>query len=239
MNIANTEKQQWETQALESFMEIVKAPYGDFGNIGRLANSLNDTYSFQLMVEFLSRTSQGKQAFQERPLLGQVDLQQLHQLPENTLGYIYADRMLRNGLAPLQPSELPNDDHSFLSYHITETHDLWHVVTGCDIQMAGEIELEAFYVAQLGASRFWLALLSKNLLKAAVQDIELSGQYMDASAQGWMRGKQAKPLFGIKWNTLWEVPLEQLCAQLNLNQPIGETVGLPPVGETVAVAQVG
>lgn len=49
---------------------------------------------------------------------------------------------------------------------------------------------------------------------------------MDASAQGWMRGKQAKPLFGIKWNTLWDVPLEQLRTQLNLNQAIGETLAL-------------
>jgi ubiquinone biosynthesis protein Coq4 len=53
---------------------------------------------------------------------------------------------------------------------------------------------------------------------------------MDALARGWMRGQQAKLLFGIKWNTLWEVPLEQLRTQLNLNQPIGKTLALAEVG---------
>lgn len=217
MSLVNSEKQQWEAQLLTDFIEIVKAPYGDFASIGRLSSSTSDTYSFQLMTEFLSRHPQGKQAFQERPCLGKVDLQQLHQLPENTLGYVYAEMLLKNEFAPLQGNEIFDNDHSFLIGHIRETHDLWHIVTGCDTSMAGEIELEAFYVAQLCASRFWLALLSKNLLKAALEDIEMCSEYMDALAQGWVRGKQAKPLFGIQWNTLWEVPLEQLRTQLNLN----------------------
>jgi ubiquinone biosynthesis protein Coq4 len=39
--------------------------------------------------------------------------------------------MIRKGLTPLQASEV-NGDYQFLAAHITETHDLWHVVTGCD-----------------------------------------------------------------------------------------------------------
>lgn len=62
-----------------------------------------------------------------------------------------------------------------------------------------------------------MALLSKNLLKAALEDIELSGEYMNALVEGWLMGKQAKPLFGIQWNILWETPLETLRTQLNLN----------------------
>ncbi|WP_322112029.1 Coq4 family protein [Aerosakkonema funiforme] len=77
-------------------------------------------------------------------------------------------------------SNIPNDDRSFLMWHITETHDIWHVVTGSNTNITGEIELEAFYVAQLIASRFWLALLCKNLFKAALQNVEVSHQYMDA-----------------------------------------------------------
>lgn len=217
MNLVNSEQQQWEMQALESFMAMVKAPDGDIESVRHLSNSLSDTYSFRLMVEFLSRHPQGRQAFQERPCIGHVNLQQLNQLPEYTFGYAYANHMLGNGLTPLQADQLPHDDHSFLMWHLAETHDIWHVITGCDTNILGEIELQAFSAAQFSASRLWLALLSKNLLKAAVHNIEISGQYMDALTQGWVRGKQAKPLFGIKWNTLWEMPLEQLRTQLNLN----------------------
>lgn len=215
-------KRQWEQLVFAyRFMQIVKAPDGDMGSVWRLAKASNDAYSLRLLVEFLSRYPQGRLAFQERPRLGKVDLQQLHQLPKNTLGYLYADHMIKNGLTPLRAG---NADHeyAFLAAHITETHDIWHVVTGCDTNITGEIQLEAFYVAQMYASRFWMALLAKNLLKAALFHVELSAQYLDALAQGWIMGKQALPLFGIQWNTLWETPLEDIRASLNIRSHVSQ-----------------
>lgn len=219
MDTVATVKQEWQTQALEIFMQLVGAPDGDLGKVGRLSNTINDDYSLKLMVEFLSRTTQGRRAFQERPRLGKVALQELHQLPENTLGYAYSHHMIENNLTPFQLGET-EDDYSFLLVHIVETHDIWHALTGCDTEIIGEIELQAFYAAQHYASRFWLALLAKNLLKAAIDDIEVGEQYMDALTGGWLRGKQARPLFGIDWKALWETPLENLRTEFNLNRPM-------------------
>ena len=39
---------------------------------------------------------------------------------------------------------------------------------------------------------------------------------MEALTKGWMMGKKAKPLFGIDWNTLWETPIDELRASLNI-----------------------
>jgi ubiquinone biosynthesis protein Coq4 len=121
----------------------------------------------------------------------------------------------------LQPFKLKQaeNDYQFFRAHIGETHDLWHIVTGCDTSILGEIQLEAFYVSQLYASRFWLALLAKNLLKAVIYDVELSTPYMDALAKGWVMAKQAKPLFGIDWKLLWEEPLADLRTSLNIHLP--------------------
>ncbi len=215
MQTLTDEEQQWQYEAFESFFNMVKAPDGDFDAIERLSSTFNDAESLKLMIEFVSRHQQGKQAFLERPRLGNVVLPQLLTLPENTLGYVYADHMMRNGLTPLQAS-LVDSNYQFFLAHIRETHDLWHVVTGCDTSIIGEIQLEAFYVAQLYASRFWLALLAKNLLKAAVYDIEVAGKYIDAITQGWTMAQRAKPLFGIRWNTLWETPLKDVRTNLNI-----------------------
>ncbi|MDJ0568828.1 MAG: Coq4 family protein [Pleurocapsa sp. MO_192.B19] len=208
-------EQQWQDKAFESFFNMVKAPDGDFEAIAQLSSTLNDAKSLKLMIEFVSRHQQGKQAFLERPRLGNVILPQLISLPQNTLGYIYANHMMRNGLTPLQAS-IVDSDYQFFLAHIRETHDLWHVVTGFDTSIIGEIQLEAFYVAQLYASRFWSALLAKNLLKALVYDIETTGEYIDAITQGWTMAQKAKPLFGIQWNTLWETPLQVVRTSLNI-----------------------
>lgn len=207
--------QAWQNGVIESIIDMVRSPDGDFASIGKLSNAVSDPHSLQKVVEFLSSTPQGKRAFQKRPRLGDVDLQKLYRLPGNTLGYAYAKHMFENSLKPLQTRQAEND-YQFLGAHITETHDIWHIVTGCDPNILGEIQLEAFYVAQLYATRFWLALLAKNLVKAVVYDIEVSTQYMDAIAKGWLMAKQAKPLFGIEWNQLWDKPLEKVRASLNI-----------------------
>jgi ubiquinone biosynthesis protein COQ4 len=213
--VSDNTKQQWEQSLLSSFLDMVHASDGDFAVLDRLAEASYDSEIFQLMINRISCHPQGKKAFASRFSLGAIDLEKLRNLPDNTLGHIYAEHMLHNQLKPLQakPAE---SDHHFLGAHITETHDIWHVVTGSKTDILGEIQLEAFYVAQLELSRFWLALLTKNLLKSLVYDIESSTQYMEALTKGWMMGKQAEPLFGIDWNTLWESPIEQVRTSLNI-----------------------
>lgn len=151
--MVETTHQSQETAILESFLELVKAPYGDFVAIGRLSHALNDPSTLQRIVSFLSLTPQGKQAFLDRPRLGKIDLQQLYQLPNQTLGYAYAKHMIKNGFTPPSVNEIANDPVVFLGAHIGETHDIWHVVTGCDADKPGEVQLEAFYTAQLAACR--------------------------------------------------------------------------------------
>ena len=211
-----TVNQPQETAILESFLELVKSPYGDFAAIGKLSHVLNNPATLQKIVAFLSLTPEGKQAFVDRPLLGKIDLDQLYQLPNHTLGYVYASHMIRNELTPPPVKEVANDPFIFLGVHLGETHDIWHVVTGCDTDKPGEVKLEAFYTAQLVPDRLFLALLAKNLLKTAMYEVELCEQIMDGLTQGWMMGKRTKPLFGIEWNKLWETPLKDLQTSLKI-----------------------
>ena len=124
--------------------------------------------------------------------------------------------MIRNGFAPPIVQEITNDPFVFLSTHLSETHDIWHVVTGCDTDKPGEVQLEAFYTAQFEPDRLFLALIAKNLLKTAMYEVELCNEIMDGLTQGWMMGKRAKPLFGIQWNSLWKTPLEELRSSLQI-----------------------
>jgi ubiquinone biosynthesis protein COQ4 len=211
-----TINQSQEAEILESFLEVLKSPYGNFAAIGKLSLALNDPATLQKNVAFLSQTPQGKQAFVDRPLLGKIDLQQLHQLPKHTLGYAYAAHMIGNGFTPPIVKEITNDPGVYLSTHIGETHDIWHVVTGFDTDKPGEVQLEAFYTAQLEPDRLFLALIAKNLLKTAMYEVELCEQIMDGLTQGWKMGKRAKPLFGIQWNRLWETSLEDLRVSLQI-----------------------
>jgi ubiquinone biosynthesis protein Coq4 len=224
MSSLNSANQQWQMLVFERFMEILQTPYGNFPAIWNLANAINDAESLKQIGELLSHHPTAKYAFHNRLLLGTIDVQQLHSLPKDTLGYAYAEHMLSNGFSPIQLPAIEHD-YDYLMVHLTETHDIWHVVINADTSMAGEIQLQAFVAAQLQISRFSLAMLAKNLLKTAVEDLDLAEQHMDALTTGWLMGKQAEPLFGIQWNTLWEKPLAQLQTQWNILLDIPTTLG--------------
>lgn len=210
-------QKQWHTWRLGyRFIKLVQAPYGDFAGIGKLVEVTSDRHNLQQIVEFLAQDPSCQQALETRPLLGKIDLAQLHQLPPETLGYRYADHMLRNGFTPPPPGNQADNAYIFVGQHLGETHDIWHIVTGCDTDVAGEIKLQAFYIAQIYPSKFWMALLAKNILKTALEAAEDSHEHMEALVQGRALGKQAKPLFGIEWNQLWETPLSTLQAQLSI-----------------------
>ncbi|WP_309739181.1 Coq4 family protein [Chamaesiphon sp. OTE_20_metabat_361] len=200
---------------LASVLGMVETGDGDFGAIEHLAFASSDPESVDLTIERLSLHPQAKKAFASRTPLAPIDLAKLQQLPTNTLGYCYAAHMLDNHLKPLQ-SPPAATERQFLGTHITETHDLWHTVTGSKTDIYGEIQLEAFYVAQLEVSKFWLALLTKNLLKSLLYDLDAATSYMEAITNGWTMGKTARSLFGVDWDALWEKPIDEVRANLNI-----------------------
>jgi ubiquinone biosynthesis protein COQ4 len=125
--------------------------------------------------------------------------------------------MIHDRLTPIRSDLQLQSDLEFLNVHITETHDLWHIVTGTHTDILGEVQLEAFYIAQLKMSRFWLALITKNLLKSLLYDIEIADRYLEIITKGWMMGHQAQPLFGVNWHNLWETPIEEVRASLKVS----------------------
>ena len=62
-----------QDKVIESIINLVKADYGDFDYIGKMANAVSDSDSLQKMIDFLSITPQDKQAFQKRPMLGDIN----------------------------------------------------------------------------------------------------------------------------------------------------------------------
>jgi ubiquinone biosynthesis protein COQ4 len=205
----------WQESLLSSFVAIAEAKDGDFEAIDRLMAASGDRKSLYLTIQHLSQYPHSQQALAHRRPLGAVDLAALHELPTHTLGYHYAHHMLSNQLKHLE-TPLAVDEYEYIDTHMRETHDIWHVVTGSPINMLGEIQLQAFCAGQLQLSRFWMALLTKNLLKSLIHDIEVADSYMNALTNGWLMGKTAQPLFGVNWTALWERPIAEVRASLDI-----------------------
>ena len=144
-----------------------------------------------------------------------IDLASLAALPKGTLGQAYAHFLTSRGLTPeifdAPPEEIIDPRIQYIVQRIRQTHDLWHVVTGCNTDPAGEVALQAFTFAQLGAPST-LILAVAGTLRGTREKPSLPRDVLAA----YRTGRHASKLATFPWEDHWARPLVEVRAMLGL-----------------------
>jgi ubiquinone biosynthesis protein COQ4 len=144
-----------------------------------------------------------------------VDLDALAALSEGTLGHTYAKFLRSRGLTPDvfdgPPAGVTDPRLSYVIQRMRQTHDLWHVVTGCNTDPAGEIALQAFTFAQIRAPGN--ALLAAAGMLRGVR--EKPGIVRDVITL-YRTGARARRLPSFAWEDHWATPLSEVRTMLGL-----------------------
>jgi ubiquinone biosynthesis protein COQ4 len=98
-----------------------------------------------------------------------------------------------------------------------QTHDLHHVLTGCDATPFGELTLQAFQLAQqdFPYSAMWIAVITGHM---ALVDPHMIKPAMDAITNGWAMGRNARSIQFVKFEQMLDQPLAELQTQYGLAQ---------------------
>lgn len=217
-------------RATRGFLRLVRDP-SKLDEVFAILDSLESGKSGKEIGEAFASNPRYAEALRRRARIGRIDLAALSALPLGTLGRTFADEMKARALDPAA-IQLRDDDGSVEGYvfaHLRETHDVWHTATGFDVDVAGELGLQAFYLSQFPAklSMIILALGLLNTFFYAEGDYQ---RRMDAIARGWEIGRHAN-IFGFDWAAHWATPLEEVRAK------IGLTLDVPPTrGDATFVA---
>jgi ubiquinone biosynthesis protein Coq4 len=190
------------------------------GEVFKFAETLRDPKLYEEGVAWHQKLPGGAKALLERPRLGKLDRAALAALPPGTLGREFAHFLTKNGLNPEDIPTVPaRDAGEFIFAHYYETHDLWHVLTGFTTDKAGELGLQAFYLGQGGPARLSAMILSAGFLELLVGKDQFDDREarLHEVARGYVMGKRAKPLFGVRWNELWSVPVKDLRARFEID----------------------
>lgn len=175
----------------------------------------------EAVAHLRSRTGPAE-ALDARRRFPPVVLGVLEQLPEGTLGRVFANHCRREGIDP-NLVQIPADDEvGWFLDHLYKTHDIWHVLTGWGTDVPGEVGVAGFYCGQLGSPPFFSYNLALILLNVTWRRGDV-GQIFEAFSVGLQSGKRAGPLFGTPWDELWETPIAELRERFDL-APL-ETVG--------------
>jgi ubiquinone biosynthesis protein Coq4 len=180
---------------------------------------------WNVVVDALAADPRTAGALAERREFGPLDLDALAELPEGSLGNAFARHCRARNLNP-NLVDIPGDSAvDWLLRHLYGTHDLWHVATGWGNDEPGEIGLGGFYIAQVPAP-FFPFILGLILFNTALFAPGRLHERMDALTAGYRLGRRAEPLFGLDWESLWPLPLEEVRRRLGLEdaQIVGEGV---------------
>jgi len=206
--------------------------------VGTLTDALLDTASYSLAAEHLRRDPGCAALLDARWLPGQHNIERLADLPQGSLGAAYAAAVTRLGYDPdLHAGMEASSEAAYVEIRLSQTHDLWHVLTGFDTSLLGEIGLQAFHLGQfpypLGAMLTAQALQSITLF-----DAEQLPALVQAIHTGLRMGQQARPLFAQRWEEGWEKPLQQWRQELNLT-PLQEWAAAETPPALLAAMGVG
>jgi len=188
----------------ETDQVLVFSTYANAGsNTERLETFFNDPRGMRLFSE--------KRAIDSHT----VDLDKLYALPSGTLGHAYASFMKRHGLTPDVFDGAPQDIHdprrAYVMQRMRQTHDLWHVVTNCETDPAGEVALQAFTWAQVNAPSAGI-LAALGMLKTLRHDRRILKDVADLIRLG----RAAERLVVFPWEDHWATELTEVRRLLKL-----------------------
>lgn len=203
-------------RAVLAFLQLARDP-NKLEKVFTILDKLENGESGEKIASSFANDPRFRDVFVKRPRLGKLDFDAMLKLPVGSLGHSFASDMRMRGLDPAAVQQRADDGSNggYVFAHLRETHDLWHTVTGFDVDVAGELGLQAFYMTQFEA-RLSMLLLSMGLLNTALYATEDYQRRMDAISLGWNLGRRTEPFFGVDWASQWERPLRDVRVSLGL-----------------------
>jgi len=197
-------------------LNILVRDHGRLDQVLVFAQAVNAKAIARAANQFGS-TPEGAALFREMPRIDRehVDFDALRKLPDGTLGREYTRFLDANNIGPEPFEKLPPDVEdqraAFIMLRMRQTHDLWHVLTGYEPDVRGEVLLQCFTYAQVGApSAFLLSFFG------SLRWRKLTGKHHIQNLRtAYRRGKRAMPLAMFRWENEWATPVSELRARLD------------------------
>src|SRR5438876_7065928 len=102
-----------------SFWQLSQDP-NKLERVFAIADAGENPKIFEEVAGHVGRHPRGARALAEGPRVGEIDLDALAKLPEGTLGRVFADHMIGNGLDPkaIPVPEFPPGDLRYIKAHL-------------------------------------------------------------------------------------------------------------------------
>lgn len=167
---------------------------------------------------------EGRRLLRERPALLEImrDRERLAAMPEGSLGRAYLAFCEREGLTPgglvdasdVEQRALLDEDRRYIADRMRDSHDLYHLVTGCRTDLAGELGVLAFTTAQTGSLGTGFLVAAGYLHSFGLPERGGPGRRM--AREMFARGLRAEWFPTADWEALLLRPIDEVRVALGI-----------------------
>lgn len=165
------------------------------------------------LVRRLQSTETGRRLLAEKPRITPQSIAHLSSLPPHTLGGAYHSFLTSHHYSPSSRPVVRyvggSEDEAWVVQRYREVHDVWHVMTGCDVSVVGELCQKVWEWRQTGLQGTGMAALG-GALRVGAAGGEERRKWREGVAWGWRAGGEAEFMLGVEWERHWEEGLDEL-----------------------------
>jgi ubiquinone biosynthesis protein COQ4 len=194
-------------QSLQILKDDAGNPY-----YARLLHLSFDEDTYARLAKTMRQNPEGRRILDEKRTIpgDDMDFEALARLPEGTLGHEFAHYFQDKGIEPFSFEFPLENDADFLNKRYRETHDIHHIITGYGIDEIGEIELQAFYVGNLGLRHAALIVFFSIPFEIKRSGLRGLGKHVRRLRAAYRRGKDSRQLLNVSFDELWDRPVAEL-----------------------------
>ncbi len=157
-----------------------------------------------------------KEAWDEKWIPATPSLEELAGYPLGSLGRAYFEHLEKNHLKiNFFPAMKPTRVIDYLSYRLYHAHDLWHVLLGYPVTPQGEIEVQAFTLAQI-KSPTSVMLMTGGFLNLLDKNPNLTPGIFESAVAAYHRGAASNFLLGLRLEEMLGESIERVSNKAGL-----------------------
>ena len=171
-------------------------------------------------LEYVKSFPELAQLIEERYTGPTINLETLLKLPSDSLGYLFAFKMkainldIEYFIKDRSNVTKVDEEIAYLRLLMRKTHDIWHLVTGFDVTLGGELGVKGFELAQYHSPLSVFAVVI--VLLTAINNAKEMNSRIEQFIRGYHMGLKSKLLLAEKWEERWEQPLTEVRSELNI-----------------------
>jgi ubiquinone biosynthesis protein Coq4 len=166
----------------------------------------------------MMESDEGRAILEDKPIINShsVDYERLENLPQNTMGYKYAQFMKSQGISSdtRKPVKFVDDVQlAYIMQRYRETHDLVHSLLDMKTNMLGEVTIKWVEALQTDLPMCWSGAIFGAIRLAPKQRHNYVNHYLPWALRC---GHKSKLLINVYFERRWEQDVDDLRAELKI-----------------------